>query len=273
MLGSIHSLSVPKYYHRIMTEKKRIAVLTVPSPLAWIVINAIVERFGPVAVLAEGRMGRFDLVRKRLRRQGALIVLGQIGFVFLQKLMDRRQKGRIAEIIEEMGLDPEPNPACDVFQVGSVNAMACRAALAMIKPDVVLVIGTRIIGKETLAAIEVPLINSHAGWNPKYRGQAGGYWALAEDDPEHAGVTVHLVDAGVDTGGILYRERFDATRSDSFSTYFYIQAGVSRRLVVKAIEDALTGTLKPVTSDLPSRQYFHPTLWGYLWTGFTKGIW
>jgi methionyl-tRNA formyltransferase len=151
--------------------------------------------------------------------------------------------------------------------------MACRAALAMLNPKVVLVIGTRIIGKETLAAIRAPVINSHAGWNPAYRGQAGGYWALASGDPEHAGVTVHLVDEGVDTGAILYRETFSAAPADSFPTYYYMQAAAARPLVVKALEDALNGTLKPFRGDPPSHQFYHPTLWGYLWTAWRKGVW
>jgi methionyl-tRNA formyltransferase len=226
-----------------------------------------------VAVLAEARMGKGELIAKRVKRQGVVTVAGQIGYVMLQKLIDRRQRGRVDEIIREMQLNTEPNPACEIFEIGSVNSMACRAALAMIRPEAVLVIGTRIIGRETLAAIDVPVINSHAGWNPKYRGQAGGYWALAKGDPDHAGVTVHLVDEGVDTGDILYQEKFTATAKDSFSTYYYLQAGVSRPLVVKSLEDALSGSLKPYRNNLPSQQFYHPTLWGYLWTALSKGVW
>lgn len=256
-----------------MTSSIRVAVLTVPSPHSWIIINSLVERFGPVHVIAEKREERLTLIRRRMKRQGVLTVVGQIGFVLLQKVIQRRARHRIGEIIQDMRLDPQPNPACELYAVGSVNAMACRAALAMIKPDVVLVIGTRIIGRETLSAVNVPVINVHAGWAPRYRGQAGGYWALAEDDPEHAGVTVHLVDQGVDTGAILYQDRFEATPADSFPTYFYMQAGVSRRLVVKAVEDVLAGTVTTVKSDLDSKQYYHPTLWGYLWTAIRRGVW
>ncbi len=256
-----------------MPETNRIAVLTVPSPHSWIAINALVDRFGPVAVIAEDRIGRFELVRKRLKRQGLVRVTGQIGYVLLQKLIDRRQQSRVAEIIRGMDLKTEPNESCPVYPVGSVNSMACRAALAMIKPEAILVIGTRIIGRETLSAIKVPLLNFHSGWNPKYRGQAGGYWALASGDAEHAGVTVHLVDEGVDTGDILYQAKFAATAADSFQTYYYLQAGVGRPLVVQAVEDALSGALKPFKSTLPSQQFYHPTIWGYLWTALTKGVW
>jgi folate-dependent phosphoribosylglycinamide formyltransferase PurN len=250
-----------------------IAVLTVPSPQSWIVVNALVRRFGPVTIIAEERESKATLIRNRMRRQGVITVLGQIGFVLFQKLLARRAIPRIAELVAEHHLEPEANAACQVLPVSSVNSMACRAALAMLKPDVVLVIGTRIIGKTTLQGITAPVINFHSGINPKYRGQAGGYWALASGDPDNAGVTVHLVDEGVDTGAVLYQDRFTATSKDNFMTYFYIQAAIARPLVIKAIEDALAGRLQPTKVHLPSQQFYHPTLWFYLRTAWTRGVW
>ncbi|WP_162914296.1 formyl transferase [Taklimakanibacter lacteus] len=251
----------------------RIVVLTVPSPQSWIIVNALVQRFGPVTILAEEREAKLDLIRKRMRRQGPVAVMGQIGFVLFQKLLGRRAQRRIDEIIAQYDIDPNPNLACEIMPVTSVNSMACRAALAMLKPDVVLVVGTRIIGRKTLDGITAPVVNFHSGINPKYRGQAGGYWALAMGDAANAGVTVHLVDEGVDTGAVLYQERFQATKADNFLTYFFIQAAVARPLAVKAVEDALAGRLKPLKVDLPSQQFYHPTLWFYLWTAWTKGVW
>lgn len=256
-----------------MTVTSRIAVLTVPSDHSWALINALAEQFGPLHVLAEDKQGKWELIRKRIRRQGIVTVMGQIGFVLMQKLVDRRQRGRVAEIVRDTKLDVSPNPACEIYEIGSVNAMACRAALAMIDPAVVVVAGTRIIVRDTLAAITVPIINVHMGWNPAYRGQAGGYWALASGDPDHAGVTVHLVDAGVDTGNILYREKFTATSADSFGTYFYLQAATARALLVEAVKDALAGRLRPYKGEGPSCQHFHPTLWGYFGAVFKRGIW
>lgn len=251
----------------------RIAVVTVPSPQSWIIVNALVERFGPIAIVAEDRESKLALIRRRMRRQGVVTVLGQIGFVLFQRLLASGSRKRIGEIIAEYGIDPEPNAACQMIRVGSVNSEACRAALARLEPDAVLVIGTRIIGKQTLSRLTVPVINFHSGINPKYRGQAGGYWALARDDPDNAGVTVHLVDEGVDTGAVLYQARFEVTPRDNFLTYFFIQAAVARGLAITAVEDALVGRLKPVNVDLPSQQYYHPTLWFYLWTAWTKGVW
>ncbi len=256
-----------------MANPSRIAVLTCLSPHAWIMINALVEQFGPVTILNEKRQDKWALIRNRAKRQGVVTVLGQIGFVTLQKFIDRRQQGRVSQIVEKSRLNARPNPDCEVIEIGSVNDMACRVTLAERRPDVVVVLGTRIIGRETLKSITVPVINAHAGWNPAYRGQAGGYWALARGDLAHAGVTIHLVDEGVDTGAILYQERFEPTPDDSFGTYFYLQAAVAGPLLVKAVEDAKNGDLHPHASTMISHQYFHPTLWGYLWTALTRGVW
>lgn len=129
------------------------------------------------------------------------------------------------------------------------------------------------LSRETLAAITAPVINYHAGINPKYRGMCGGYWALAERDAENFGVTAHLVDAGVDTGGILSWRRAEANGHDNFATYPYLLAACGRAVTIEALEAALSGRLAPVTRELPSRQWYHPTVWGYLWTGVRHGVW
>lgn len=250
-----------------------IVVLTVPSPHAWIVINSIAEKFGPVTILAEEAQPRGELIRRRIARQGLITVAGQIGFVLLRKLLDRFNGKRVREIVAEQGLDPRPNRACTLIPIGSVNGDLCREHLRRLAPMVVYVQGTRLIGRETLGCISAPFINYHAGLTPKYRGQAGGYWALAMDEAAHAGVTVHLVDEGVDTGGILYQAPFRATPRDDFSTYFYLQAAAARPLVCRAIEDALAGNLRARTTALPSRQFFHPTLCFYLRRALTRGVW
>ena len=250
-----------------------IVALANGSPHAWIVINAVTDRYGPVTVLEDDKEPRWKLARRRLKRHGPFTWAGQIGFVLLQRIIAKRSRRRFREIIAEHGLNPAPNPGCEVIPVGSVNAPACREALARLRPDVVFVIGTRIIGAETLRAIQAPLMNLHGGITPKYRGQAGGYWALAKGDPDHAGVTVHLVDAGVDTGEVLYQARIHPGPRDNFSTYYYLQAAAFRPLILQAIEDALGGRLRPFRPGLPSQLWYHPTLWGYLWTGLVRRVW
>ena len=155
----------------------------------------------------------------------------------------------------------------------SVNSPECRALLARLNPAVVGVYGTRILQPATLASVAASFINYHAGINPKYRGQHPGYWALAEGDAENAGVTIHLVDEGVDTGSVLYQTRVTFAPEDTIASYQHLQAAHAIPLFARAIEDAKAGRLVPRAVDLPSRQYFPPTLWGYLATGLSRGVW
>ena len=112
-----------------------------------------------------------------------------------------------------------------------------------------------------------------AGINPKYRGQNGAYWARSRADDAHAGVTVHLVDEGVDTGAVLYQAKVTFARDDNIATYQHRQMAVALPLLIRAVEDALAGQLRPRRVNLPSQQWFHPTLWGYLKTGLLTHVW
>ena len=250
-----------------------VVILSGGGPLPWIIINAVVDRLGPVTVLEETPEPTKLLFRRRLRKLGAIEVAGQLAFGVLQRALRLASRRRLAAIIASHGLKPKPSPNCSVIQVGSVNADTCRRELARLKPAVVLVIGTRIIRRETLAAVQAPVINYHAGINPKYRGMCGGYWALANGDAQHFGATVHLVDEGVDTGDILYCESVAPAVDDNFVTYPFRLAVAGRRLVLQSLDDALRGRLRTVRTTLPSRQWYHPTIWGYLRTGLTRKVW
>jgi len=132
--------------------------------------------------------------------------LGQLAFGLLRRLVQLRSAQWLGAIWHAHALNPEP-PRSGWQEIGSVNAPVCRQALRQFRPDVVVVYGTRIIRWRTLGALAAPFINCHAGINPKYRGQNGAYWARSRADDAHAGVTVHLVDEGVDTGAVLYQAK------------------------------------------------------------------
>src|SRR5262252_1716564 len=145
--------------------------------------------------------------------------------------------------------------------------------LERLQPQAILVVGTRLIAEEVLRAIDAPFINYHAGITPKYRGVHGGYWAQAEGDPGNFGVTVHLVDRGIDTGEVLYQERLAPSANDNYSTFPYLQLVAALPLLERAARDAVNGTLRPEKLDLPSKLWSHPTLWQYIKTGLRRGVW
>jgi len=250
----------------------RIVVLTAQNALSRIVVNGLAKRLGPLTIIAEQPESRSAVIRRRIRLLGPVEAAGQVALALALRL-DRRRKARLERILAGHALDPLPNPAVTVIPVPSANGDECRAHLARLAPDAVAVYGTRLLSRATLAAVTAPVINYHAGITPKYRGQDPAYWALATGDRENAGVTIHLVDEGVDTGAVLYQARVAFGPDDTIATYQYVQAATAIPLFAAAIEDALGGRLTPKAVDLPSGKWFPPTLWGYLATGLVRGVW
>ena len=79
----------------------------------------------------------------------------------------------------------------------------------------------------------------------------GAYWARSQRDPAHAGVTVHLVDEGVDTGDVLYQATTEFSFADNIATYQHRQMATALPLLIRAIEEALAGRLSPRRVNLP----------------------
>jgi hypothetical protein len=252
---------------------RRVILLTSEGCSGQIAGRYLSRRFDDLAVIIEQPESRAVFLRRRLKRQGALKVFGQIVFMIWQRFQQRLARPRIRSILAGLELPEALAATVPVHRVGSVNDAECVELLKRLAPDVILVIGTRIIAGHVLRGAGAPFINYHAGITPKYRGVHGGYWALTERDRENFGSTVHLVDEGIDSGGILYQARMSPWAEDNFSTYPYLQLVLALPMLAKAAEDAFAGRLAPRGSELPSRLWSHPTIWAYLATGLRRGVW
>ncbi|HMQ58723.1 MAG TPA: formyl transferase [Rhizobiaceae bacterium] len=251
----------------------RIVAITAGGHHPAIVLNALMDQFGPFPVLLEQPEDRSAFLRRRAARIGWVQVAGQFPMMMWSRFGKRLAARRIEQIRTEHGLSFGLSPKLKRVPVPSVNSDVARAHLRALAPEVVFVVGARMIGKATLSCIGTPFINYHAGINPAYRGQNGGYFALASGDAGNFGATVHLIDEGVDTGAVLYQQRVTPQKGDSILTYPYLLAAKSRGICVKAVSDALESNLRPVKVGGPSRQWYHPTVWGYVWTGLVRGVW
>lgn len=236
------------------------------TALAPVVYNAVARQHAIARVLVEEPVSRARLLGRRVRRLGLATVAGQVLFQAVAvPVLARRARERVREIHVEHALDDTPIPAGAIARVSSMNAPEARALLAELAPRVVLVFGTRILAPATLAAVDARFINLHAGITPMYRGVHGGYWALHDGHPEHFGATVHLVDAGIDTGAILGQVHVTPSPRDDFATYPLLQTAAALPALVDTIGRALAGELAPMPApEGASRLRTHPTLGAYL---------
>ncbi len=90
-----------------------------------------------------------------------------------------------------------------VLQPADVNAEAFVERVAALGADVGLSIAyDQILRRPLLATPRLGCVNFHAGKLPAYRGRNVITWAILNGEPE-IGLTAHMMDDGIDTGGIL----------------------------------------------------------------------
>ncbi len=256
-----------------MSAQRRVVMLTGGGPLAEVVINALAKHYRDFVVVQEKPETVGAIALRWVRLLGWRRAVGQLAFGPAQKLAAIRARQRRREIFATADLDASSNASVNRIQVPTVNSDECRRALNDLDPAVVLVVGTRMIRSSTLSCIPAQYINYHAGINPQYRGQYGAYWAMVSNDHQNAGITVHLIDLGVDTGAVLATDLIHPTPTDGVATFHYLQVAAAVPLILRTLDAALDGYLKPVAADGMSKQWFHPTLAEYLINGVRRGVW
>lgn len=251
----------------------RVLVMTAGGANPQVMINALKRHWSNLHIIEEKPESKGTLLKRRAKRLGWLTALGQLGTMVASRFGKNVAARRSADILKFYGQSAAPDPLLPIHHVGSLNDERCHALLDQLKPDVILTISCRLLTKATLAACPCPIINFHAGINPAYRGQMGGYWALVEGDTDNFGATVHLVDAGTDTGGTLYEQRVAPQKSDFIATYPLLLTVAATEITIKAIGDVLHGRVHVKPQSGHSVLRFPPTIWAWLWNGLTKGIW
>lgn len=255
-----------------MTKNLSVVMLVGKGTSSNIMYHALKDDFNIEKVVVENAVSKKRLLLSRVKQLGYMKVLGQVLFIVFSKLFSKFSKKRIEAIKKFYHLNDSSIDEKKVVYVESINDEKVIILLQDINPDAVVVNGSRIISEKILASIEKPFINTHVGITPKYRGVHGGYWALANGDIEHCGVTVHLVDSGIDTGGIIFQDTIDVADEDSFTTYPLLQIAKAIPLMKQALQNVHEGTLKLKNVNLPSILWYHPTLYVYLVNYFRKGV-
>lgn len=243
-----------------------IVLLIDHSDLSRIVYHALAEEFDIDVVVREAKVPRSTFLKRRLKKLGWRIVLGQILFAkCMVPLLKRESTRRRGEIMLHYELNESPIPAERVTDVHSVNDTQTITLLQQISPRVIIVNGTRILEEKLLRASDSIFLNTHVGITPLYRGVHGGYWAQASCDPDHFGVTIHKIDKGIDTGDIIAQAFTVADPADNFSTYPLLQMAIAIPILKQAIRDALSGKLETTSAPAgKSKLWTHPTIFQYL---------
>jgi methionyl-tRNA formyltransferase len=112
-----------------------------------------------------------------------------------------------------------------------------------LSPDLFLAAGYGLILKPPILAVSNLLAaNFHASLLPHYRGKHPVFWTLRGGE-RWAGLTVHVMDPGIDTGDIIYQVKVRTRRDDTVTTLYERIMDRSLGLIGRLVADAERGTI------------------------------
>jgi methionyl-tRNA formyltransferase len=137
------------------------------------------------------------------------------------------------------------------------DAAAAQVAIAEATADVMVVAAYGLILPQW--ALDVPrlgCLNIHASLLPRWRGAAPIHRAIEAGDAQ-TGVVIMQMDAGLDTGDMLFSDVRNIADDDTTASLHDRLAELGGALVVRALADAQAGALQPVKQPEAGITYAH----------------
>ena len=132
-----------------------------------------------------------------------------------------------------------------VFQPERLKDGELLPVLEQTAPDLIIVVAYgKILPAYILHYPRYGCINLHVSLLPKYRGAAPMQRAIIAGETE-TGVTVMQMDEGLDTGDILFTERFPIAENDTFETVHDTSALLGGALLLRAVGAIGEGSVTP----------------------------
>jgi len=187
------------------------------------------------------------------------VFLGTAAFAVPSLVALQEAGHRIALVVSQpdrpagRGLRLQPSPVklsaqsqeLPLFQPPRISHAAAGERIASLHPDLLVVVAYgQILPPPLLALARIGAVNVHASLLPRHRGPAPIAWSILRGDTE-TGVTIIIMDAGVDTGPILAQRRTPIEPHATARTLEERLAALGAELLVETVARLAAGALTP----------------------------
>jgi methionyl-tRNA formyltransferase len=146
----------------------------------------------------------------------------------------------------------------EVVQPPSFKEEGAVAKLAQFRPDVIVVAAFgQILPRSVLEIPRFGVVNVHPSLLPRFRGASPVASAILAGD-EFTGVSIMLMDEGMDTGPILARVQIPISARDNTGSLTAKLSMVGARLLVETLSHYLRGKLTPQPQNENEATASHP---------------
>jgi len=136
-----------------------------------------------------------------------------------------------------------------VYQPNNIKEQSFFELAKELNPEIIVVAAFgQILPKHILDIPPLGCLNIHPSLLPKYRGAAPLNWTLIKGETT-TGVTIMLMDEGMDSGAILEQEETSIDPSENYGHLHDRLARLGGALLIKTIGHVLSGTSQPRPQD------------------------
>ena len=125
----------------------KILILCGKSRSSRIVYHSLKAEVKILKVIQEDKISSLKLIRGRSRRIGPIKTTGQVLFIAFNRFTSKLSKAKITALMDRLGLSDQEIPQAVIERVPDINSQRTIDLIKELKPDVVVVNGTRIIKK------------------------------------------------------------------------------------------------------------------------------
>jgi folate-dependent phosphoribosylglycinamide formyltransferase PurN len=191
----------------------RLAIMTPQRPQSEMLIRRLVQLGMPPALVLYHQKaevaGRERILKGLKASIKSILFRGSISERIRRVRLSYERDARflLDDYAQRHGLSGDMSGLNAVHHISQVNHADTAGLLKSHDIDVLFIWGVPIIRSNIIGSVRTMVINAHSSILPEYRGAKSEFWQCFHQDFRHAGITLHQVDVGVDTGDILMQLR------------------------------------------------------------------
>lgn len=141
-------------------------------------------------------------------------------------------------------------------EAGDINSPQVIEELDRLEIDFAVVFGSSIIKEPIINLLKEKLLNMHLGLSPYYRGSGTNFWPFYYKEIEYVGVTIHWLNAGIDSGKIIHQRRPQISLEDDPHTIGCKTIVEGTKAVIQAMQEYTNGVITAFDQDLTKGKLF-----------------
>lgn len=140
--------------------------------------------------------------------------------------------------------------------VQGINGPEGVSAVRSLRPDILLIYGTGIVGQKVLSLARRIALNMHTGISPYYRGCDCAFWPVHNEELHLLGATVHECTSDIDGGRIFGTAGVPLHADDCLFAIFARCVKAGTALYTRIVKEFMVSDLAGETQDLSlGREY------------------